>query len=96
MAMPAAQNAVLNAVAGPDIGKASGTFNMLRYLGGTLGIAIMVAVFAAAGSFASPATFTHGFAPAMAVAAALSLGGAVLGFSLPGRRTPALVAAKTA
>jgi EmrB/QacA subfamily drug resistance transporter len=96
MAMPAAQNAVLNAVAGPDIGKASGTFNMLRYLGGTFGIAIMVAVFAAAGSFASPAAFTHGFAPAMAVAAALSLGGAALGFSLPGRRAPALVAPKVA
>jgi EmrB/QacA subfamily drug resistance transporter len=96
MAMPAAQNAVLNAVAGPDIGKASGTFNMLRYLGGTFGIAIMVAVFAAAGSFASPAAFTHGFAPAMAVAAALSLGGALLGLSLPGRRAPALIGAKVA
>jgi EmrB/QacA subfamily drug resistance transporter len=94
MAMPAAHNAVLNAVAGPDIGKASGTFNMLRYLGGTFGIAVMVAVFAAAGSFASPTAFTLGFAPAMEVAAALSLAGALVGLSLPGRRAPALVAAK--
>lgn len=96
MAMPAAQNAVLNAVAGPDIGKASGTFNMLRYLGGTFGIAIMVAAFAAAGSFATPTAFALGFAPAMAAAAALSLAGALLGLALPGRRVPALVAAKAA
>src|SRR5262249_50786811 len=34
MAMPAAQNAVLSAVAPAEIGKASGTFNMLRFLGG--------------------------------------------------------------
>jgi MFS family permease len=34
MAMPAAQNSVLSSVAGGEIGKASGTFNMLRYLGG--------------------------------------------------------------
>ena len=40
MAMPAAQNAVLSAVAPAEIGKASGIFNMLRYLGGAFGIAI--------------------------------------------------------
>jgi len=96
MAMPAAQNAVLGAVAGPEIGKASGTFNMLRYLGGTFGIAIMVAVFAAAGSFASPAAFTLGFAPAMAVAAALSFTGALAGLALPSRRMGALVPVKAA
>src|SRR5262249_10943726 len=39
LAMPAAQNAVLSAVAPPEIGKASGTFNMLRYLGAAFGIA---------------------------------------------------------
>src|SRR5262249_5771746 len=53
MAMPAAQNAVLGSVADSEIGKASGTFNMLRYLGGVLGIAVAVAVFAANGSLGS-------------------------------------------
>src|SRR5262249_11353242 len=51
MAMPAAQNAVLSSVAQTEIGKASGTFNMLRFLGGVSGIAIAVAVFAGSGSF---------------------------------------------
>jgi EmrB/QacA subfamily drug resistance transporter len=94
MAMPAAQNAVLGAVAPPEIGKASGTFNMLRYLGGTFGIAILVAVFAAIGSFRSPQDFSAGFAAAMGVAAALSLAGALFGFALPRRRDAALVTAK--
>jgi hypothetical protein len=50
MAMPAAQNAVLSSVAAPEIGKASGTFNMLRFLGGVFGIALLVAAFAGTGS----------------------------------------------
>ena len=36
MAMPAAQSAVLGAVAKNELGKASGTFNMLRFLGGDI------------------------------------------------------------
>ena len=64
MAMPAAQNAVLSAVAPAEIGKASGTFNMFRYLGGAFGIAILVAVFARTGGVDSPQAFSAGFAPA--------------------------------
>ena len=86
MAMPAAQNAVLSSVAASEVGKASGTFNMLRYLGGVLGIAIAVAVFAAAGSFASAQTFSNGFVWAIRVSAALSLAGAFAGMALPARR----------
>jgi hypothetical protein len=59
--MPAAQNAVLSSVAQTEIGKASGTFNMLRFLGGVSGIAIAVAVFAGSGSFGSPQAFSAGF-----------------------------------
>jgi hypothetical protein len=40
-------------------------------------LAIAVAVFASAGSYASPDAFIEGFAPAIVVAAALSLAGAV-------------------
>jgi len=85
MAMPACQNAVVNAVARVEIGKASGTFNMLRFLGGVFGIAILVAAFAGRGSVASPAAFSAGFAAAIGVAAILSLVGAVAGLWLPSR-----------
>src|SRR5215212_2339256 len=55
MALPAAQTAVMGAVAPADAGKASGTFNTMRQLGGVFGIALLVAVFAGAGGYASPA-----------------------------------------
>jgi len=90
MAMPAAQNAVLSSVAQTEIGKASGTFNMLRFLGGVSGIAIAVAVFAGNGNFGSPQAFSAGFAAAIGVSAALSLAGALAGMWQPARRTAAL------
>jgi MFS family permease len=60
MAMPAAQNAILSAVAKPEIGKASGIYNMIRFLGGVCGIAIAGAVFVGHGSLASPQAFAAG------------------------------------
>jgi hypothetical protein len=59
---------------------------MLRELGGVFGIAVLVAVFAGAGSYASPDAFSDGFAPAIGVAAFLSLLGAVAGLGVPARR----------
>jgi len=96
MAMPAAQNAVLSAVSPAEIGKASGTFNMFRYLGGVFGIAILVAVFAQAGGLYSPQAFSAGFAPALGVSAALSLLAAIAGLWQPARREAVLapIAAK--
>ena len=85
MAMPAAQNAVLSSVAGAEVGKASGTFNMLRYLGGVFGIAIAVTAFSGTGSLASAATFSSGFAAAIGVSAALSFLAAIAAMWLPGR-----------
>jgi EmrB/QacA subfamily drug resistance transporter len=85
MAMPAAQNAVLSSVTGSEVGKASGTFNMLRYLGGVFGIAGLVAVFAQTGSFRSAKAFREGFAFAIGAAAALSLIAAIAGLWLPTR-----------
>ena len=93
MAMPAAQNAVMGAVAPSEIGKASGTFNMARFLGGVFGVAVQVAVFAATGGFGSPQTFSAGFVSALGVAAAMSLLAAVAGAWLPGRRAVALTPA---
>jgi EmrB/QacA subfamily drug resistance transporter len=90
MAMPAAQNAVLSSVAAAEIGKASGTYNMFRFLGGVFGIALVVTVFAAAGHVGSPQAFGLGFAPAIGVAALLSLVGALAGLWQPARRAAAL------
>jgi EmrB/QacA subfamily drug resistance transporter len=86
MAMPAAQNAVLSSVAAAEIGKASGVFNMGRFLGGMFGIAALAGVFSGTGGVESAATFDAGFAAAIKVAAALSLLGAVAGWWLPTRR----------
>jgi EmrB/QacA subfamily drug resistance transporter len=85
MAFPAAQNAVIGAVAHDDVGKASGAYSMLRELGGVFGIAIAVAVFAGAGSYATATTFVDGFAPALATSAALSLLGAGIALGVPSR-----------
>jgi len=93
MAMPAAQNAILSSVAVTEMGKASGVFNMGRFLDGMFGIAALVAVFSAVGSIDTPATFSIGFAAAMRVAAALSLLGAVVGLWLPTRSRATLAAA---
>jgi len=93
MAMPAVQNAVLGSVAVVEMGKASGIFNMGRFLGGVFGVALLVATFSASSGGSSPADFTAGFAAAIAVAAILSLGGTIAGWWLPARRR--MVAAPT-
>ena len=85
MAIPSAQNAVMNAVAPGELGKASGAYMMMRQLGGVFGLAITVAVFTGAGSYASAAAFGDGFGPAIAVSAAFSLAGAMVALWLPGR-----------
>jgi predicted MFS family arabinose efflux permease len=93
-AIPAGQNAVVSAVALSEIGKASGVFNMLRQLGATFGVAILVAVFASVGGFGSAQAFSDGFAPAMGMAAALALAGAVAGMGLPSQRKAAVAPAQ--
>jgi EmrB/QacA subfamily drug resistance transporter len=90
MSFPASQNAMVGSVPPEAIGKASGTNMTLRELGGVFGIAVLVAVFAGAGSYASPQAFVDGFAPAIGVGAALSLLGGLIGLALPsGRVAPA-------
>jgi EmrB/QacA subfamily drug resistance transporter len=86
MAIPPSQSAVVGAVAPEHIGRAAGTFTTMRQLGAAFGVAILVAVFAGAGSYVSPQDFSDGFAPAIGVAALLSLAGAIAGAALPGRR----------
>jgi EmrB/QacA subfamily drug resistance transporter len=81
LAIPSTQRMVLNAVARPDVGKASGAFMMLKYLGGIFGIALLVAVFDRTGGLTSPQTFAAGFGPALWVAAAFSFVGAATGLA---------------
>jgi EmrB/QacA subfamily drug resistance transporter len=91
LAMPAAQNVVVSSVATSEIGKASGTFSMLRQLGGAFGVAILAAVFASVGGYRSAQAFSNGFAAALIAAAALSLIGAIAGMALPSRRARTVV-----
>src|SRR5215471_13318625 len=85
LAMPAAQNAVLSSVRPTEIGKASGTYNMLRFLGGAFGIALSGTVFAAGGGFSSPQLFTDGYASVLGASALLSLLAALAGLLVPPR-----------
>jgi predicted MFS family arabinose efflux permease len=86
LAIPAVTRAITSSVPPADIGTASGAFTTMRQLGGALGVAVLGAVFAANGSYASPADFSHGFTTAYEAAAVLALVGAAAGFILPGRR----------
>jgi EmrB/QacA subfamily drug resistance transporter len=86
MAIPPAASAVVGSVEQEQVGKAAGANSMLRELGGVFGIALLVAVFAGAGSYASADAFNDGFAPAIGVAAALSAVGAIASLGVPGRR----------
>jgi EmrB/QacA subfamily drug resistance transporter len=87
MSIPAAQSSVLTSVEPPDIGKASGIFSTMRQLGGALGVAVLVAVFAGAGSYESAQAFSDGFAVAIGAGAGLSLVGAAAGLALPRKGT---------
>jgi EmrB/QacA subfamily drug resistance transporter len=89
MAIPATANAVVGAVATEAVGKAAGANGLLRELGGVLGVALAVTVFAGAGGYASPEAFTEGFAAAIGAAAAMAMIGAVAGLALPARRPAA-------
>jgi EmrB/QacA subfamily drug resistance transporter len=93
LALPAVTKSVVSLVAPQDIGKASGTFSTTRQLGGAFGVAILGAVFAATGGYASAQMFSDGYGPAMGVSAILALVAALAGTALPGRRRPAQVTA---
>jgi EmrB/QacA subfamily drug resistance transporter len=94
LAIPSAQNSVMGSLAIDELGKAAGANSMMRELGGVFGVALVVAVFAGAGSYASPAAFVDGFSPAIYGTAGMALLGAVAALALPARRrrpAPALV-----
>ena len=65
-------NVVLSSVAPQQEGKASGATNAIRELGGVFGVAVLATVFAHAGGYSSPETFTSG------TSTAVWIGGAVV------------------
>ena len=91
MSFPAAQNSVVGSVPEAALGKASGVNMTMRELGGVFGIALSVAVFAGAGSYASAEAFSDGFVAAMGLSAGLSVISALCGAALPGRRSATAV-----
>ncbi len=95
-AMPASQNAVVSAVPPDAIGKASGAYNTLRQLGGVFGVAIVVSVFTGTGSYATVASFTDGFIPAIGVSSALSVVAALAGLAMPRPHGATMMASSTA
>jgi EmrB/QacA subfamily drug resistance transporter len=93
MVMPTTPAAAIGAVTPAEIGKASGTNTTLQRFGGVFGVALVTAVFSAHGHLGDPAGFVAGLRPALAVAASLSLLGALTAAAVAARRRPVAVAA---
>jgi EmrB/QacA subfamily drug resistance transporter len=76
-------NVVLSAVGSRDEGKASGTNNAIRELGGVFGVAVMASIFSAYGGYGTPETFSDGVIPAIWVGAAVVAVGALVALAIP-------------
>jgi EmrB/QacA subfamily drug resistance transporter len=96
IALPAVTKTVVGSVEPPDMGKASGTFTMLRQLGGAFGVAILAVAFTTAGGYGTANAFSDGYTIAMAIAGTLSLLGAIAAVALAPLRTKAPVVAAEA
>ncbi len=87
-----AANAVLGSVRPEEAGQASGATNMIRELGGVLGVAVLASVFSSTGSYDSPQAYTDGMTSAIWVGAAVLAVGALIALLIPGLKrvtTPA-------
>jgi EmrB/QacA subfamily drug resistance transporter len=82
LAVPTTVSASLRAVAPQQAGLASGLGSTLQNIGGVFGVATATAVFAAAGSYLSPAGFVHGLRPALLALAILAALGALAGHAV--------------
>jgi EmrB/QacA subfamily drug resistance transporter len=78
-------NAVLSSVRPEEAGQASGATNAIREVGGVMGVAILSAVFAGQGSYASPQAFIDGVEPALWVGAGVLVLGAIAALAVPGK-----------
>ena len=85
MTIPTVPAAVFGAVDTEQMGTASGTNSMLQRFGAVFGVAVASAVFSTYGGLGSPAAFTAGFRPAVMMAGALALLGAMAGCAVASR-----------
>jgi len=67
-------------------GKASGTNNSIREVGGVLGVAVLASIFVRFGGYESPETFTDGIVPALWVGAAVLAAGSLVSLLIPRQR----------
>jgi MFS family permease len=89
MALPTVPTTVLDAVAPEEMGKASGINYMAQRFGAVFAIAIGSTVFGTYGSFASPATVTAGFKPALWACSVFAVLGALAATAMSPRPKPA-------
>jgi EmrB/QacA subfamily drug resistance transporter len=85
-------NVVLSSVPREGEGPASGANNAIRELGGVLGVAVLAAVFAHAGSYATGQSFVDGLKPAVWIGVVIVALGSLAAFAIK-RRSPAVEAA---
>jgi MFS family permease len=76
-------NAVLSSVRAEQAGQASGANNMIREVGGVLGVAVLATVFTGSGGYSSPQAFVDGLIPAIWVGVAVLGVGALVVLALP-------------
>ncbi|MFF3676891.1 DHA2 family efflux MFS transporter permease subunit [Streptomyces sp. NPDC002120] len=88
-----AANVLMSTVAPADQGRASGTNNALREVGGALGVAVLASVFSAQGGYESPQAFTDGTVPALWIGAGAVALAAAFALLLPRRPKPSAVPA---
>jgi EmrB/QacA subfamily drug resistance transporter len=89
LCFPTVANQVTGSVPAADVGVAAGTNNALNALGGVFGVAILAAIFAAHGSYATHATFINGFRPAEWAAAGSSALGVIAAALAPAKSASA-------
>jgi EmrB/QacA subfamily drug resistance transporter len=76
-------NVVLSSVRAEEEGKASGTNNAIREVGGVFGVAVLASVFSHYGGYTSPQAFVDGLTTATWVGAAAVAVGALISLAIP-------------
>jgi EmrB/QacA subfamily drug resistance transporter len=76
-------SALLSVVTPALAGKASGTNNAIREVGGVFGVAVLATIFAESGSLSSAQAFVDGVVPSLWVGAAVVATGALVALMLP-------------
>ncbi|MGZ4385023.1 MAG: DHA2 family efflux MFS transporter permease subunit [Gaiellaceae bacterium] len=81
-------NVVLGSVRPQEEGQASGANSAIREVGGVFGVAVLAAIFARVGGYASGTSFVDGMNVAVYVGAAAVATGALAALFIPSRRRP--------